>query len=342
MAVTRNDVARKAGVSTAVVSYVLNNGPRPVSAETRDKVLQAIEALGYRTNYIARSLRGQRTHTVGVIVPDASNHFYSEVTKGIADVAFKRDHTIVLGSTNGEEVRQSSFVENFVSRKVDGLIFITMAVTIEDVDLLEQYSTPAVYVSPEGDLDPAVAGRICSIAIDSEGGGYAAGRHLIERGHTRLACITGGEPVAGSSLWSWKRVNGFVRAVEEGGGQVRILSAQEHPEEGHRASLGLLAGPDRPTAIFTSNDMLAVGVLRAAADLKIAVPQDLAVCGFDDIVLASYVTPRLTTVRIDKYELGRRAADVLFQRMEALHGGAGLDAQQLETFGTELILREST
>lgn len=342
MGITRNDVARRAGVSTAVVSYVLNNGPRPVSPETREKVLRAIEELGYRTNYIARSLRSQRTHTLGVIVPDSSNDFYSEVAKGIGDIAFKQGYTLVLGSTNGDEGRQSSFVENFVSRKVDGLIFITMGVYKEDVELLEQYNTPAVYVSPEGDLDPSVTNRICSISIDSEGGGYAAGRHLIDRGHTRLACITGGYALEGGQMWSWNRVNGFVRAVEEGGGQVRIIHAEEHPEDGHQASLRMLAEPERPTAIFTSNDMLAVGVLRAAADLSISVPRDLAVCGFDDILLASYVTPRLTTVRIDKYGLGWRAASSLFQRMEEIQSGTPFVTPAPEFFGTELIIREST
>ncbi|MFM8322991.1 MAG: LacI family DNA-binding transcriptional regulator [Chloroflexota bacterium] len=342
MGVTRDDVARKAGVSTAVVSYVLNDGPRPVSPETREKVLRAIDELGYRANFIARSLRAQRTHMLGVIVPDSSNQFYSEVAKGIGDMAYSRHHTLILGSTNGDFERQSLLVENYVSHKVDGLIFITMEVLKEDVDLLEQYSTPAVYVSPEGDLDPSVANRISSITIDSEGGGYAAGRHLVERGHVRLACITGGSPLGQSGLWSWNRVNGFVRAVEEGGGQVQIIQADEYPGEGQQATLKLMAGSDRPTAIFTSNDMLAVGVLRAAADLHLSVPHDLAVCGFDDIGLASYVTPRLTTVRIDKYALGWKAASRLFARLDQLHHPAPADPSSPETFMAELIVREST
>ena len=318
MRVTRDDVAKKAGVSNAVVSYVLNNGPRPVAPETRQRVLQAIQELGYRTNQIASSLRAQRTHTLGLIIPDISNPYFSELAKGVEDYAYQNGYSVILGSTNDNALIRTSHVENFSSRKVEGIIFANMEVNSKELDLMLEYHIPVVYISPESDLDPETREKISWISIDLESGGYLAGQHLIERGHRRLACITGGSPKPGSSLWSWQRVNGFLVAIHEAGLDAQVIQSIDHPKEGYQAAIRLLKSEERPTAIFTGNDLLAIGVLRAAADLKLRVPQDLAICGFDDISLTNYVSPRLTTIRIEKYQQGWEAARMILGRLDEI------------------------
>lgn len=338
MGVTRDDVARAAGVSSAVVSYVINNGPRPVAAETRERVLNAIQKLGYRANFSARSLRGQRSRMLGIVVPDASNTFYSEVIKGVEDGAFEHGYELIVGNTNQEPQRQKSYVESLISRQVDGLIFVTLTVEQEDLVLLDQYRTPAVYIDPEGYIDAALLDQLLCVTADFEAGGYQAGQHLIQRGHREIVVLTGKSPVPNQPTWRWHRTEGFMRAMKDAGLAALLIFAGEHLEDGYRVAYEVLQRNQRPSAIFAGNDLLAIGALRAAHDLGIAVPKQFAVCGFDDIAIAEYVNPRLTTVRVQKYHMGQQAASMLLHALE--NETAPMQGQF--HFATELIIRETT
>jgi LacI family transcriptional regulator len=342
--VTQGDVARKAGVSLPVVSYVVNDGPRPVAPQTRQRVLDAIEDLGYRANQIARSLRSQRTYTIGLIVPDTTNYFYSAVAKGVEDAAYHNGYSLMLCNTNESIQRQSRYIENLVSRQVDGVIYITTTIETKELGILNHFNIPSVYIDPEGRIDQQTMQQINYISVDSEGGGCAVATHLLKRGHRRLACITGSPKEPPHSDWEWHRQDGFKRIVQEAGFAPEIVWAGEGPDDGYHAAQQLLSNGQPPTAIFACNDTIAIGVLRAAHDLGLKVPKDLAVCGFDDIALASYVTPRLTTVRIRKHALGQRAAELIFNLLEKSQNSEN-DSRipaQTSKFKTELIIREST
>jgi LacI family transcriptional regulator len=305
--------------------------------------LAAIHELGYRTNFVARSLRAQRSQMLGIIVPDASNAFYSEVMKGVEEMAYAHNYGVILGNTGHALHRQISYVESLISRQVDGIIFVTLTVEPQELALLEQFKVPAVYVDPEGNLDEVTLDHLCYISVDFDGGGYAAGRHLIEKGHRQLAAFIGKSPIPGAPTWRWHRVEGFLRAMREAELQPPVLFAGEHLEDGYRVAHELLSDSRRPTAIFSGNDLLAVGALRAAQDLGLHVPQELAICGFDDIAIAQFVNPRLTTVRLKKYEMGLQAASLVLDFLDNHNPEAEAPPSPRKLhFETELIIREST
>lgn len=344
--VTRNDVAKLAGVSTAVVSYVINDGPRGVAPKTRERVLAAIQELGYRTNHIARSLRSRQTNTLGIIVDDSSNIYYSEVVRAIENEAYSQNFTILVGNTDNNIERLRKYIDNFISREVSGIIFVGEILTLQEADLLTQFNIPAVCINSEGELEPIVKNYINSIEITTKKGGYDVGVHLLEGGHQRIACIVGKEHQYPSSIYKWLRLDGLQQALGEAGLKPQVIGEGEMLEDGYRAASQLLQSENPPSAIFACNDLVAIGVLRAAADFKLHVPSDLAVCGFDDLALTKYITPRLTTVNIPKSEIGVKAAQVIIDRIQAQSGktdeGEALAQIELIKFDTTLVVRESS
>jgi LacI family transcriptional regulator len=344
MRITRDDIARRAGVSTAVVSYVLNNGPQPVAPTTRARVLAAVEELGYRPNHVARSLKLRQTHTLGLIVPDAANPFYSEVAKGIEDEAYHRGYNVSIGNTNSYVERRAAYVENLISRQVDGIVFIASGILASELDWLERFGVPAVYIGFEGEMDASLQSRLHYVSVSSEQGGFDVGVHLVERGHHRIACIMGLIQEPPFVEVRWHRVDGFVRALTGAGLAAQIIPAGEHAEEGYQAALRLLQTPERPTAIFATNDLLAAGVIRAAAELAMRVPHDLAVCGFDDIAMARFLIPSLTSVHVPTVEMGQHASRIMFELLDAKRNRVQSQVRVFDTvhLKTELVVREST
>ena len=340
--VTQNDVAKRAGVSNAVVSYVINNGPRPTSPKTRQKVLQAIDELGYRANYVARSLKTNKSKVIGIVIPDSANAFFSEVAKGIEDKAYECGYTVMFGNTGGELDRQINYVETLVSQMVDGIIFITTPFLNDQISTLRRYHIPVIIIDPECELDEQKIKDIGIISVDGRKGGYLAGTHLLERHHTRIAIIAGAQEVPPATV----RITGFVDALSKTGIDVEVYWAGDHPEDGYKSAKQIINSPQAPTAIFACNDLLALGVIRAAADLEIKVPDDLAIVGFDDIDMASFLCPRLTTIRQPKYKMGYVAAENLLgwiaSNEKENQNTFSENAPGLIILDTELIVREST
>lgn len=339
--VSQNDVAKRAGVSNAVVSYVINNGPRKTSPETRKKVLKAIKELGYRKNNVARSLKTNTSNVIGLIIPDSSNAFFSEVAKGIEDEAYQQGYTLMFGNSSSNLDRQENYIETFISQLVDGIIFLTTPLPEEHQSLVQINDTPVVVIDPEFPYLEDQPPNLYMVAADSEKGGFAVGEYLAGKGHHRMAIIAGKEEVPPGSY----RVEGFLSALHEADLDAQVIWAGEHAEDGFKAATALLNSPTPPTAIFACNDLLAMGVLRAACDLGVQVPEQLAVVGFDDIDMASYTCPRLTTVRQPKYEMGQVAAKFLINKIKSeKETGAGpnpADDTALVKLDTELIIRES-
>jgi len=313
---TINDVARRAGVSAATVSRVMND-TKPVSPELRQRVLRVMDEMDYRPNLLAGSLRRRVTHTIGLIVPDTTNPFFGELAKSIEDVGFQNGYNVILCNSDYNLERERSSIMVLKAKQVDGLIFIPGSSRTDHVrDLLESWQGSVVTadrLTPELKADSVVA--------DNRTGGRMAALHLLGLGHRYIGCIERPERQWNVEIPKKLCVRGGFRL-----------------EDGVRAGHALLTLPDRPTAIFAYNDIMAIGALQAAKELHVRVPDDCAIVGFDDIPMASYLTPALTTIRLPKYRIGALAAEILLGRVRGEIEGP----QHHEVLEVELIVRGSS
>jgi LacI family transcriptional regulator len=331
---TQEDVARLAGVSRATVSYVINNrtdGNVRISEETRCRVLEAVEELGYRPNVLARSLRQGQTHTIGMIVPDNTNPFFAEVARGVEDTSFEQGYSVILCNSDSDLDKELLYTNVLAEKRVDGILFVAVGMSAERICVLQERRMPVVVV--DRDL-PDVA--VDSVMTANERGGWLATRHLIELGHRRIGCIAGPSDVTPSA----ERVTGYRQALREAALPVEeglIMRGDFQYESGYQAARQLLSMDDPPTAVFACNDLMAIGTISAAVELGRQVPADLSVVGFDDVPLASFANPALTTVVQPKYEIGVVAATMLLERMQDPDR-----PPQRKMLDTELVVRQST
>jgi LacI family transcriptional regulator len=330
--VTRNDVARLAGVSPATVSYVVNNGPRPVSPETRAKVVKVIEETGYQPSAVARNLRMQRTCTIGLILPDIQNPYFSEVMRGIEWVAFEKDYTVLLCHSGYDLKRELQYVDILQMQRVAGVIWIPATANFEPYEKLVYYGVPTVVLDrhiPDQEFPAIVA--------DNFRGGYLASEHLIKLGHQRIGAIA--RPVELSH--SQDRVQGYLQALMDHGLPVDrelIAPGGYRLENGLKAFNKLIGLKKPPTAIFAYNDIMAIGALRAAHQYGLKVPGDFSIAGFDDIPEASFTCPSLTTVSQEKFTMGQKGMELLLDYIE----GDETLPHPYPLLEVKLIVREST
>lgn len=306
--VTRDDVARMAGTSTAVVSYVVNNGPRRVSEKTRAKVLAAIDELGYRPNGFARALRSTRSRLLGLVLPDNSNPFFAELARVIEDEAFRRGYLLLLGNSTENDERQAAYVREFLELRVEGLLLISAAhgdtAAARSLDELQGARIRTVVV------DRAIPGlHAAFLSVDNFTGGYLATRHLLDHGHQDVTCLAGPE----GTLIAESRTRGWRRAMREAGrvpGPGLLVRSPFRREAGYQVMRERLRAGPPPAAVFTESDEQAIGVLRATGESGVRVPEDLALVSFDGIPESAFTRPRLTTVAQPFDELGRRAVEL--------------------------------
>jgi LacI family transcriptional regulator len=334
------DVARLAGVSYTTVSHVIN-GTRKVSAAASERVQQAVVDCGYVPSQAARSLRGAATQVLGILVPDVSDPFCAEITLGAERVAAQAGYSVVLVNTHPGQKAPSLPIENLLGHRIDGLLVVAglfdHGELVQRLDhYLKQHSLPMVFIDHEPAHLPADA-----LLSDAQGVAQAAVQHLLDLGHTRVACISGpaGMPV------SEARVRGWHLALAAAGvapGRDWLVKGDFGVVSGFAAAQHLLGADGcQPTGIFACNDLMAMGVLRAAAQLGVPVPGRCSVVGVDGIVLGEYVYPALTTMGESLTELGARAAELLLKRL----GGRGeRDRGPSQRLMREpvLIRREST
>ena len=327
---TIREVAEKAGVSYTTVSHVINN-TRYVSEDVRARVLAAMQDLDYRPNALARSLRRGETKTIGLILPDSANPFFAEVGRVIENAAFHSNYSVILCNTEGEIPKERIYTEVLQNKQVDGIIFVAAGDQPDALGEIAARNLPLVVIDRDsGQLD------LDTVITDNLAGGAQAGHWLARIPNLKAACITGPSNLTPSA----QRVIGFKQALAEEGLSVRedwIVRGDFQPKSGYQAAYKILQSDDRPNAIFSCNDMMAIGVLRAAAELGLSVPKDLAVIGFDDIDLASYTQPPLTTIAQPKKTVGETAVRLLLERINQ----ADLPARR-EILPTTLILRKST
>lgn len=328
--VTRNDVARRAKTSTAVVSYVVNGGPRSVSPQTQDRVNAAINELGYRPNGLARALRGNRTLVLGLLVPDATNPFFAQFSKAVEDVAFSQGFTLLFGNASDDPEREAFYLRSFGEQQIDGLLLMSVGGGTKSLGELNRLHSRLVVVDR---LLPNL--EATTLIVDNEGGGFLGTNHLIEHGHRVIGCVSGPSDLTPSA----DRHRGWARALTEAGLEpLPTLNVRSdlHQQGGYEATRALLRQENRPTAIFVSTDIQALGSLRAVVDEGLSVPEDVAIVSFDGILDSSYTVPGLTTVAQPIEELGRAAMAKLIELVRNPDAGT-----TSEVLPVKLIVRGS-
>jgi LacI family transcriptional regulator len=326
--VTIKDVAREAGVSVATVSRVYN-GSALVKEDTRQRVQAVAQRLGYSPNGAARSLITSKTNTIGVLLPDLHGEFFSELIRGIDQTAQRHGYHLLVSGSHDQAGEIEAALQSMHGR-VDGLI--VMSPNIDARDAVRQLSAlfPVVLLNcaaEESALD--------TITIANRAGARAMVRHLIALGHRRIAIITGSE----HNYDAVERRRGYHAALREAGIARRAaweVAGDFGERSGYVAARELLRTTPRPTAIFASNDAMAIGAISALREAGVRVPADIAVAGFDDIPMAAYLNPPLTTVHVDIPALGERASDRL---VEALRGK--MNKGQREELPTRVVVRDS-
>jgi LacI family transcriptional regulator len=326
------DVAQLAGVSQATVSAVINS-TAPVSALRVKKVRDAMEALDYHPDQVARSLKVGRTDVIGMVLPDITNAFFPEVVRGVEAAAEQQGYSVMLCDSNEDPARERRHLSAFFSRRVDGVL---IACTDESAayESLVRRRFPIVFVDrvPNGL-------SVSAVSTDNVDAAFRATRHLIELGHQGIALITGNLRLSPHA----RRLEGFRLAMQSANLPVRdeyLRIGDLQIEAGHQFTRELLSLPEPPTAIISSNNRMLLGVMRAIFEVGLRCPEQISVLGFDDYVWTANFSPRLTTVAQPASEIGRRAMEMLLGKMR-MEGDDNV-GNRVELVKADLRIREST
>lgn len=307
-----DDVAKLANVSTATVSRVLSNNIN-VSKATRERVLNAINELGYKPNRLASNLRKNKSCSIAVIIPDISNPLYSEVVKGAKDTALDLGYHILLFESGNSAEQEKEYVELVKEKFADGIILATTKMLKEEIYQLSS-EIPVVLA-----CEYVEGYEVPSVSIDNTSAARAATEYLISLGHDKIGLITG--PL--DTILCRDRVKGYRQAMllhEKTALDFLIQEGDFSAKSGYDTTMKFLASNDRPTAILASNDEMAVGAITACKDKGIRIPDEISVMGFDDIPLSTWIEPRLSTVSQPKYEIGKQAMNMLFNIINKKEG----------------------
>ena len=341
---TIHDIAKRLNVSTTTVWRAINDRPR-VSPKTRKRVIDEVERVGYRPSLVAQTLSWGRTHTIGVVVPTIGNSVHAALVRAAEQAAFSRDYSMVLCDTDFNIEREQKHLDLLIRRRVEGVLLVPFAkVEATGRSHLERLKKAGVTVVCMQQCLPDAP--VPQVAPENFGAASAMSKHLIALGHKRIAFMHGGLP-------SWyvsmnERLEGYQAALREAGLPVdrnlivevgsfeSILPDGDGTFNVDRVN-SLLKQKDRPTAIFAPVDVLAIKIMKAAQDLGLRVPEDVAVVGFDNIQMSAYTDPPLTTVRHPAAEVGRQAAEMLFKQLS----GGGSEVPVIERVPCELVIRRS-
>jgi len=321
------EVAKEAGVSPSTVSRALNGFPG-ISEKTRERIVEIARKLNYRPNYRGQILTTQNTKNIGLLITDITNPFFPELVMGAEEYASKSGYTVLLGNTSESEEKETNYLDFFSRGPVDGIIISASRVSNEHIIMLAEEGLPIVVINRILEHP-----KISYVSTDMEKGGYLATMHLLRLGHSKIAFINGPK----HSEVSQRRLEGYKKALKEVGVDYNpdlISFNVPVSESGYKEAIKLLCTGEAPTAIFTYNDVMAFGVIKAAKELGIKIPEELSVVGFDDIFFSSFTDPPLTTIKQFKEELGRMAVELLFKLM-----GGERESLLIEP---ELIIRNTT
>ncbi|MBY0011549.1 LacI family DNA-binding transcriptional regulator [Paenibacillus typhae] len=308
---TIKDVAQKANVSIATVSRVLHN-LGGYSDKTKQKVDQTIKELKYQPNAIARGLINKRTQTIGVLFPDVSSAFSSDLLHGIDEFLHNHNYSVMVCNTDQDGKRTLKYLQLLREKQVDGILFSSEVLKKEYYDLLEDMRVPVVLISSQTDFP-----NVPYVKIDDFQAAYDAVDYLVAKGHRRIAMISGtkGDPIAGTP-----RIEGYRKALEAHGiafNSRYLFYGDFMYESGSRAMKSILQKAPEVTAVFAASDEMAIGALSTAAQHGLNVPEDISIMGYDDLRLARMVNPPLTTVRQPLHDIGMIASGKLIDMIES-------------------------
>lgn len=307
---TIKDVARLAGVSTTTVSHVINK-TRFVAEATQEKVMAAVKELNYAPSAVARSLKCNSTHTIGMLVTQSNNPFFSEVIDGVESYCYRQGYTLILCNTGGLYEKQRDYIRMLAEKRVDGILVMCSDLTAELSEMLERHAD-----IPKVIMDWGPAGSQADKIIDnSEEGGYLATKYLIDHGHKAIACLSGPFDKAACQ----ERIQGFRRAMAEANLSVNedwILEGNFECDTAVLAADKILAMDSKPTAIFCLNDTMALGLMSRLQQRGVRIPDEISVIGYDNIELAEYFSPPLTTLHQPKRRVGKNAFEILLERIK--------------------------
>ncbi len=333
--VSIRDVATRAGVAVGTVSNVLNR-PQIVAEATRERVFRAIDELGFVRNESARQLKAGASRTVGLVVLDVANPFFTDVARGVEDAANAADLAVILCNTDGDKAKEARYLDLLDEQRVRGLLITPVSVRNDRLQRIRARGTAVVLLD-----QPSRVRDQCSVAVDDVLGGELATGHLIDRGHRRIAFVGGPEGIRQVR----DRHDGAVRALQNAPGGKRGRKLQRLTRAGLSSAEGRQAGAEiaampaktRPTGVFCANDLLALGVLAEVLQRGLRVPEDLAIVGYDDIEFASSTHIPLSSVRQPRHELGVRAAELLVDEISNLD-----HKHEHLLFKPELVIRASS
>lgn len=311
---TIRDVAKEAGVSIATVSHVIND-TRYVSPELIARVKEAMERLNYHPNGIARSLKTQRTHTIGLIVSDISNPFFSSLVRGVEDAAAENGYSVIIANTDEDLAKERLYLKVLRERRIDGLIIAPTGKEVKDLKLLSEQGIPFIFVDRK--IDNIEADAVLSENVE---GAYQAVRYLIKRGHRRIGVVLGLKGVSTSEerFMGYKKALGEFKTPEE---EELIVRGNFRVEGGVKACRKLLSLQNPPSAIFSLNNMMTIGVLKALRERGLRCPKDIEVVGFDDFEWADTFDFPLSTVVQQPYRMGYQGAQLLFTKIKGERSG---------------------
>lgn len=327
------EVAKRAGVSLGTVSNVLNR-PEIVAEETRRRVQLAIEEIGFVPNGSARQLRAGKSQHIGLVVLDVANPFFTEVARGVEDLANQAGYVVILCNSDDSAEKESHYLQVLEEQRTQGVLITPVQ---SDAGYLQRFRQRGIAVVL---LDrPSRIKDLCSVSVDDVRGGELAAEHLLEQGHKCIAFVHG--------LLSIRQIadrrRGVLKAIRTAGldpdrALVDISAPAQTIREGEQSVEKLLSATIKPTAVFCANDLLALGVMRALIKRGISIPRDMALVGYDDVEFASVLSTPLTSIRQPKYELGRAAAELLLDEA----GNPTTHQHQHIVYQPELIVRESS
>jgi LacI family transcriptional regulator len=331
MTATMKDIAKRAKVSVITVSRALNNR-HDINPETKKRILKIAHDLNYTADQLARGLVTRKTKTIGVLVPDNVDSFYAAVVQGIGDECRERGYGIFLWNTHDSADKELEYLRQAREKRTDGILLYPVQADTRYLDVLKQSSTPIVFLNRHTD-DPLFD----HVMNDNLHGAYLAVQHLIQKGHRRIAYVCG-KP---NSSTGQERIAGCRKAINEAGwpsDSLDLLFCEESIESSYRLVKDLVAREKPPSALFMWDDRLAVSAIKAVREAGLRIPADVAVVGYDDIEIAAYLYPPLTTVRQPSHQIGEAAARILLNKLES----EIMPPPQKIVLKPELVIRETT
>lgn len=300
------EIAKKAGVSVATVSRVLNH-PENVAEETKQRIREVMEESDYTPNWFARGLNMKKTNTLGLIIPDILNPEYMEVAKGVEDVAQQMDYTILMCSCENDVEKERKYIDIFIKRRIDGIVLISSLLNDKDIEEVRKQDIPVVAIGENQELTCETA----MIKIDCRNAAYMAVNHIIKNGFRDIAIIYGSTPFKENK----EKLEGYISALKAEKIDINkehIVETGNSAEDGYLAAKKLIKSPNPPRAIFASSDMLAIGIVACMRDCEVKVPEEMAVVGFDNIQMSKLIEPKLTTVDKPMHKMGVVGTRLLF------------------------------